>query len=172
MEIQISDQDHLCRACVAAERFEGGLRFALNRDSKVMQGKNARKVRRGGCFCGMMRRRERRGQGACNQARACLASPSPRAGRLPRNTPLLLRCHHVSRPGPIRVTWPRQLWNRESRSPACGRKKRESEGRGDVESGHGLGAYTVWKKCVCFITAGPITKLCAWGEEESGGHVL
>ena len=25
---------------------------------------------------------------------------------------------------------------------------------------------------VCFITAGPITKLCAWGEEESGGHVL
>ena len=29
-------------------------------------------------------------------------------------------------------------------------------------------------KCVrvCFITAGPITKLCAWGEEESGGHVL
>ncbi len=27
-------------------------------------------------------------------------------------------------------------------------------------------------QCVCFITAGPITKLCAWGEEESGGHVL
>jgi hypothetical protein len=25
---------------------------------------------------------------------------------------------------------------------------------------------------VCFITAGPITKLCALGEEESGGHVL
>ncbi len=25
---------------------------------------------------------------------------------------------------------------------------------------------------VCFITTGPITKLCAWGEEESGGHVL
>ena len=25
---------------------------------------------------------------------------------------------------------------------------------------------------VCFITAGPTTKLCAWGEEESGGHVL
>jgi len=25
---------------------------------------------------------------------------------------------------------------------------------------------------VCFIAAGPITKLCAWGEEESGGHVL
>ena len=25
---------------------------------------------------------------------------------------------------------------------------------------------------LCFITAGPITKLCAWGEEESGGHVL
>jgi hypothetical protein len=23
-----------------------------------------------------------------------------------------------------------------------------------------------------FITAGPITKLCAWGEEDSGGHVL
>jgi hypothetical protein len=28
------------------------------------------------------------------------------------------------------------------------------------------------RKHVCFITAGPITKLCAWGEEESGGHVL
>jgi hypothetical protein len=27
-------------------------------------------------------------------------------------------------------------------------------------------------RCVCFITAGPITKLFAWGEEESGGHVL
>jgi hypothetical protein len=26
--------------------------------------------------------------------------------------------------------------------------------------------------CVCFITAGPITKLFAWGEEESGGQVL
>ncbi len=26
--------------------------------------------------------------------------------------------------------------------------------------------------CVCFITAGPISKLFAWGEEESGGHVL
>jgi len=26
-------------------------------------------------------------------------------------------------------------------------------------------------ECV-FITAGPITKLCAWGEEDSGGHVL
>jgi hypothetical protein len=27
--------------------------------------------------------------------------------------------------------------------------------------------------CVCvFITAVPNTKLCAWGEEDSGGHVL
>ena len=26
--------------------------------------------------------------------------------------------------------------------------------------------------CVCFITAGPITKLFACGGEESGGHVL
>ena len=25
---------------------------------------------------------------------------------------------------------------------------------------------------VCFITAGPITKLFEWGGEESGGHVL
>ena len=24
--------------------------------------------------------------------------------------------------------------------------------------------------CVCFITAGPITKLCAWGEEESNNQ--
>jgi hypothetical protein len=44
-------KDHLCRACVAAERFEGGLRFALHRDSKVMQSKHARKVRRGDCLC-------------------------------------------------------------------------------------------------------------------------
>ena len=28
------------------------------------------------------------------------------------------------------------------------------------------------KVCVCFITAGPITKLCAWGVVDSGGHVL
>ncbi len=36
-------------------------------------------------------------------------------------------------------------------------------------------AGPITKLCVgiqCFITAGPITKLCAWGEEESGGHVL
>jgi hypothetical protein len=27
--------------------------------------------------------------------------------------------------------------------------------------------------CVCvFITVVPNTKLCAWGEEDSGGHVL
>ena len=26
--------------------------------------------------------------------------------------------------------------------------------------------------CVCFITAGPSTKLFAWGGEDSGGHVL
>ena len=26
--------------------------------------------------------------------------------------------------------------------------------------------------CVCCITAGPITKLFAWGGEDSGGHVL
>ena len=35
------------------------------------------------------------------------------------------------------------------------------------------GGVTLMLHCVCvFITAGPITKLCAWGEEESGGHVL
>ncbi len=34
------------------------------------------------------------------------------------------------------------------------------------------GNDSVCAVCVCFITAGPITKLCAWGEEESGGHVL
>jgi hypothetical protein len=29
------------------------------------------------------------------------------------------------------------------------------------------------EKCVCvFITTVPNTKLCAWGEEDSGGHVL
>jgi hypothetical protein len=32
--------------------------------------------------------------------------------------------------------------------------------------------YSKFRLCVCFITAGPITKLFAWGEEESGGHVL
>ena len=35
-----------------------------------------------------------------------------------------------------------------------------------------VGGGAVRHVCVCFITAGPITKLCAWGEEESGGHVL
>ncbi len=34
------------------------------------------------------------------------------------------------------------------------------------------GEREIVKLCVCFITAGPIIKLCAWGEEESGGHVL
>ena len=38
--------------------------------------------------------------------------------------------------------------------------------------GNGLWESTSVCVCVCFITAGPITKLCAWGEEESGGHVL
>jgi hypothetical protein len=29
------------------------------------------------------------------------------------------------------------------------------------------------EKCLCvFITTVPNTKLCAWGEEDSGGHVL
>ena len=35
-----------------------------------------------------------------------------------------------------------------------------------------LSLQDLLQSCVCFITAGPITKLCAWGEEESGGHVL
>ncbi len=35
---------------------------------------------------------------------------------------------------------------------------------------HRVPVFLIW--CVCFITAGPITKLFAWGEEESGGHVL
>jgi hypothetical protein len=41
-----------------------------------------------------------------------------------------------------------------------------------------LGSLSAWVNVsdrvrgVCFITAGPITKLCALGEEESGGHVL
>jgi hypothetical protein len=34
------------------------------------------------------------------------------------------------------------------------------------------GPDTERRRAECFITAGPITKLCAWGEEESGGHVL
>ena len=33
--------------------------------------------------------------------------------------------------------------------------------------------YLASGQTVCvFITAGPIAKLCAWGEEDSGGHVL
>ena len=36
----------------------------------------------------------------------------------------------------------------------------------------GVDGFWMWEVCVCFITAGPITKLCAWGEEESGGHML
>jgi hypothetical protein len=39
-------------------------------------------------------------------------------------------------------------------------------GRITVRPGHGPVTLCV------FITAGPITKLCAWGEKDSGGHVL
>jgi hypothetical protein len=45
---------------------------------------------------------------------------------------------------------------------------------GDLEPTQG-GAGTVRNPPVCcllFITAVPNTKLCAWGEEDSGGHVL
>jgi len=44
------------------------------------------------------------------------------------------------------------------------------------DSTHIQSCHRIWKLVsingVCFITAGPITKLCAWGKEESGGHVL
>jgi hypothetical protein len=45
---------------------------------------------------------------------------------------------------------------------------------GKRQSCEGAELVGVLDRCarVCFITAGPITKLCAWGEEESGGHVL
>ena len=37
----------------------------------------------------------------------------------------------------------------------------------------GLGSGTREEPGVCvFITSVPNTKLCAWGEEDSGGHVL
>jgi hypothetical protein len=39
----------------------------------------------------------------------------------------------------------------------------DSRRRGPGGGGGGL---------LLFITAVPITKLCAWGEEDSGGHVL
>jgi len=41
-----------------------------------------------------------------------------------------------------------------------------------VQARHALYFEIRNRVCVCFITAGPITKLFAWGEEESGGHVL
>ena len=36
----------------------------------------------------------------------------------------------------------------------------------------GLGVHHLRYKLLLFITAVPNTKLCAWGEEDSGGHVL
>ena len=56
-------------------------------------------------------------------------------------------------------------------SPAGGAARRSTHLPLRTTSPRGLWlAYPL--RCVCFITAGPITKLCAWGEEESGGHVL
>jgi hypothetical protein len=68
---------------------------------------------------------------------------------------------------------------------SCPSRTSERGGEGDCvkEGGGGEGKcereralerlrYYSLNLCVCFITAGPITKLCAWGEEESGGHVL
>jgi hypothetical protein len=43
----------------------------------------------------------------------------------------------------------------------CPSRTSERGGEGDCVKGH---------VCV-FITAVPNTKLCAWGEEDSGGHV-
>ncbi len=50
--------------------------------------------------------------------------------------------------------------------------ERERERAGEVCVFYYCRTYYKAGRCVCFITAGPITKLCAWGEEESGGHVL
>ena len=41
---------------------------------------------------------------------------------------------------------------------------------GDQEGGAAI--VGLIEEGVCFITAGPITNLFAWGGEESGGHVL
>jgi hypothetical protein len=41
-----------------------------------------------------------------------------------------------------------------------------------VSSEDCLYVVVLCRVCVCFITAGLITKLFAWGEEESRGHVL
>jgi hypothetical protein len=58
----------------------------------------------------------------------------------------------------------------------CPLRTSERGGEGDCvkEGGGGVAGASVCSLCssVCFITAGPITKLCALGEEESGGHVL
>ena len=46
-----------------------------------------------------------------------------------------------------------------------------SQSSGDLEPTLGGAAQRVWHVYV-FITAGPITKLFAWGEGDSGGHAL
>ena len=56
---------------------------------------------------------------------------------------------------------------RESETDRQRERERERERQSPPET-----AIKRFSVSVCFITAGPITKLCAWGEEESGGHVL
>ena len=54
----------------------------------------------------------------------------------------------------------------------CPSRTNERGGEGYcVKEGEGVCVLLLQDR-VCFMTAGPITKLCAWGEEESGGHVL
>jgi hypothetical protein len=50
----------------------------------------------------------------------------------------------------------------------CGNEATRGSGGAAHRNGLGTNAESV---CV-FITAVPNTKLCAWGEEDSGGHVL
>jgi hypothetical protein len=76
---------------------------------------------------------------------------------------------------------PRPVWTRQgcpSRTSECGGEgdcvKEGGRGEGKCERERALERlryYSPGHVCV-FITAVPNTKLCAWGEEDSGGHVL
>jgi hypothetical protein len=65
------------------------------------------------------------------------------------------------------LVFPSRTSEREGKG-CCVLERRVARRRGACE-----GAFEpITHCCVVFITAVPNTKLCAWGEEDSGGHVL
>ena len=73
-------------------------------------------------------------------------------------------------PKPLRGLWEPStfgLWSGDLSSNVMIRKAQRS-----IHWDHARRLAGGLQQGVCFITAGPITKLFAWGGEDSGGHVL